>query len=380
MKRKLFALSASLLAIPLLAGTLLWSGEEEHGAVVLKAEPGQEKTVMYFNYAQGGGAWLGVTIADVDTEKVRELKLPGEYGALVKLVTEDSPAAKAGLEESDVILEFAGEKVRSAAHLRRLVSETPPGRSVPLVISRAGQTRTVTVELEKGGRHLFHGLAPVPIPKIEIPDFDVTNVTPDLFTPRRGARLGISGDELTPQLAEYFGVKEGKGILVREVVVGSAAEKAGLKAGDVIVRVDDKQVDTVSELRRALAGKPDEKQTVKLAIVRDRQEKTVTVELEPLRSPAPRQVTEIFMPGMGAEALQQMAAELREQAKEIEEQAREAAKILKDHGEEFQKEMQRFKEQHREKMKLLRDEYRDLRDQIQLDIRQAVPKANGRIV
>jgi C-terminal processing protease CtpA/Prc len=86
---------------------------------------------------------------------------------------------------------------------------------------------------------------------------------------------------LTSQLATYFGVKQGKGVLVREVVVGSAAEKAGLKAGDVIVAVDGKSVATVAELRQALEIKSgEEKRKLNLTVVRDHHEQTVPVELE----------------------------------------------------------------------------------------------------
>jgi membrane-associated protease RseP (regulator of RpoE activity) len=93
--------------------------------------------------------------------------------------------------------------------------------------------------------------------------------------------LGISGDELTTQLASYFGVKQGKGVLVREVVVGSPAATAGLKAGDVIVAVDGKSVATVAELRKALEIKSgEEKRKLNLTIVRDHHEQTVPVELE----------------------------------------------------------------------------------------------------
>jgi membrane-associated protease RseP (regulator of RpoE activity) len=230
-----------------------------------------------------GAAWLGVTLKDVTAEKARDLKLPGEYGALVASVDEDSAAAKAGLQKSDVIVEFAGERVRSAAQLRRLIRETPAGRTLSLQIIRDGQARTLSAKLQTRTRGFQFE-----VPEIHIPEITMPRTYPEPFY--RGfsllfdggkASLGISGDELTTQLASYFGVKQGKGVLVREVVVGSAAANAGLKAGDVIVAVDGKSVATVAELRQALEIKPgEEKRKLNLTVVRDRHEQTVPVELE----------------------------------------------------------------------------------------------------
>lgn len=229
--------------------------------------------------------WLGVVLTDIDSEKAKELKLASENGVLVKIVSEDSPAAKAGLMKDDVIVEFAGEKVRSAAQLSRLVRETPSGRSASLVVNRAGKTQTLTAKLET--QHA----GPMPMAGATLPPEDFTIPVPpmppgagrkfNVFIPR-GARLGISGDDLTPQLAEFFGVKQGKGVLVREVIVGTAAEKAGLKAGDVIVAVDGQEVESVGKLRRALAeGKTEaEKRKATINIVRDKREQTLTVELD----------------------------------------------------------------------------------------------------
>jgi len=233
--------------------------------------------------ASEGAAWLGVTLKDVTAEKAHDLKLPGEYGAVVGSVDEDSAAAKAGVQKGDVIVEFAGERVRSAAQLRRLIRETPAGRAVSLQVIRDGQARTLTANLQSRTNEFS-----VQVPEIRIPEM---NIAPNFVEPFYrsfnfqfdGGRpsLGISGDELTTQLASYFGVKQGKGVLVREVVVGSAAANAGLKAGDVIVAVDGKSVATLAELRQALEIKPGEdKRKLNLTVVRDRHEQTVPVELE----------------------------------------------------------------------------------------------------
>lgn len=241
-----------------------------------------------------GRAWLGVRVSDVTAETVSEQKLPGEYGALIEKVEKDSPAAEAGLEKNDVILSFDGERVRSVEHLRRLLRETPPGRTVSLQVSRAGGARSV--EVTPRARRAHMRLPQIHIPEIQIPPVEIPEFSFRYWG--QGPRLGITADAVTSQLADYFGVKQGKGVLVREVLTGSAAEKGGLKAGDVIVRVDDKDVGSVRELRRSLRGW--EGKEVNLTIVRNRQEQTVKVKLEEPTRYAPRRTAAVevdFEPG-----------------------------------------------------------------------------------
>jgi predicted metalloprotease with PDZ domain len=281
MNRK-FAMGLLLSTLMLLVGVGVYRSQEpaEPPDSTEELESGTENLWAQVITADGA-AWLGVTLKDVTAEKARDLKLPGEYGARVVSVEADSPAAKAGLQKDDVIVEFAGERVRSEAQLRRLIRETPVGRTVSLQVIRDGQARTLSATLQSR-TNVWHR-----VPEIHVPEM---RVYPDLAEPfyrgfslQFGDRpsLGISGDELTTQLASYFGVKQGKGVLVREVVAGSAAANAGLKAGDVIVAVDGKGVATVTELRKALEIKSgEEKRKLNLTVVRDRQERTVPVELE----------------------------------------------------------------------------------------------------
>ncbi len=268
----------------------------------------------------GGRAWIGVRLGDVTAEKAQELKLPGEYGAVVTKVEPDSPAAKAGLENNDVILEFAGERVWSVAELRRIVRETPPGRTVSLRVSRAGQVRTVSLKLESHGSDFFSQIPAPPMvrmPEVRVQPFDFH------FGLMGGPRLGIDGDELTSQLANYFGVKQGKGVLVREVKSDSAAEKAGLKAGDCIVAIDGKEVGSVDELRDALRNESGEKRAYTLSILRDRHEQTVKVEIEPpSRLLRPETADDEF------EGLDDEIAELRDYAPDSRLQAEDLRRLL----------------------------------------------------
>ncbi len=270
MKRKSIIGLLVVLAFSLLGGSILLA---QRGRVIVT--PGARAMMLNVD---NGRARLGVRLTDVSADKVRELKLSGEYGAVVTEVEENSAAAKAGLAANDVILEFDGEHVRSVPQLRRLVQDTPAGRTVAVKISRAGETRTLNVKLEAASSE--QDLREIEIPQVEVPDIHMPDMNFDFFND--GPRLGISADDLTPQLAEHLGVTQGKGVLVLEVTPGSAAEKAGLKAGDCITKVGTDPVESVSDLHRALGRSSDskEKREVVLTIVRDRRDQTLTVQLE----------------------------------------------------------------------------------------------------
>jgi len=306
-----------------------------------------------------GGAWLGVTLRDVTADKAHELKLPGEYGALVEEVSEDSPAATAGLAKGDVILEFAGERVRSAAQMRRLIRETPAGRTVALLISRNGQARTLNVTLK--ARHESFSFQ---VPQIHVQPFPNQDFEYRMLSP--GPRLGISGEDLTSQLATYFGVKQGKGVLVREVESGSAAEKAGLKAGDVITRVEDTEVSGLEGLRHALPRDFEGKKKISLLIVRERREQTLTVELQAPESPTHLIEREI------TRARQQQLGQLGQVAAEIAQRKADLTRALDQAGREWAQERQRYLEEMHKSLELLK---RQLRDEQLKQLRDKLPRS-----
>ncbi len=221
-------------------------------------------------------SFLGVGVAEIDSTRAKALGLREEKGVEVKSVEADSPAQKAGFKESDVILEYNGQKVEGMEQFIRLVRETPVGRQSKVLIARGGQQQTLTPTIgsrEAGPPLDIDGLdAVLPrIPEVRIPD------TPRAFTSWRSGMLGIESESLGSQMAEFFGVKEGA--LVRSVMKGSAAEKAGLKAGDVIVKVEDHRVSGPREVA-ALLRAPRTKKTFPLTIVRDRKELVIHVTLD----------------------------------------------------------------------------------------------------
>jgi serine protease Do len=290
---KLLSLLSFCLLVPL--GTVPLQAQQPDPAASYKVLLGQLQGMASPNQ----GAWLGIELADVTQANVQELKLPGDYGAIVKHVDEDSPAAKAGLKENDVILEFGGMRVWSAAQLQQFVDETPPGRDVTLRVSRDGQKLNLQVTI---GSPIMHAmtLPALRIPRINIPRQFFYGLGP--FETR--GRLGIEAEDLTPQLASYFGVKQGKGVLVTEVEEGSPAAKAGLKAGDCIVRVDSTEVDSLSGLRDALRENGESSHAVALAVVRQGHEEVLHATLQPAGTPNPEQEAANFTAALEREVQQ----------------------------------------------------------------------------
>jgi len=229
-------------------------------------------------FMSSGGSWLGVSIADIGPDRARELGMKEETGAEITSVVPGSPAEEAGLQKKDVILEYQGTRIEGAVQLTRMVRETPPGREVAIKTLRGGTVRPVKVKVagNDGEEHegMFHRR--IEIPPIEMPEIDLPDI-PILESMPSSSRLGVSIENLGDQLGEYFGVKDGEGVLVRSVKKGSPADGAGLRAGDVIVKVDHERISDASDLRSAL--RDHRGRTFPLSIVRERREQSVTVTL-----------------------------------------------------------------------------------------------------
>jgi serine protease Do len=243
----------------LLAGGLATAGEAG------KPQAKNRRTLLF----SGERGRLGVTVEDVTAEDVQRLKLDAETGVRVRSVDEDSPAAAAGLKEDDVVLKYQDEAVHGASQFARLVRETPVGRKVRIEISRDGATQQVDATVgdrRMADRELAPGLPESlegeignalrnfrfeldPEHAARLGD-DARDEVRRVFR-SRGPRLGIRYHELSDQLAAYFKVDDG--VLVSSVDEGSAAAKAGLKAGDVIVKLNGKDVGDAADLGGAVA-------------------------------------------------------------------------------------------------------------------------------
>src|ERR1051325_2863494 len=174
------------------------------------------------NHATGyfysaGRSYLGIDLRDVTTERMSALKLKEERGVEITMVDQDAPAGKAGLREHDVILQFNDVAVESEEQLRRLIRETPPGRTVTLGISRDGAPMKVNVELADYSKVVAQSFPRVMVPAIpRVHEFPRNSMDfPSFQLQTYSSVLGAQTENLTRQLGEYFGVKNGEGILVR---------------------------------------------------------------------------------------------------------------------------------------------------------------------
>jgi serine protease Do len=254
--------------------------------------------------------YLGVDIRDVGDDQLSALKMKEAHGAEVIHVDHDGPAGKVGLREHDVILQMNGTAIEGEDQLRRMLRETPAGRTATLIISRDGQQLTVTTRLANKlemERQAWEGHWTVPVPSEQ----GAGGGTPAANAPAAGSGSGsgsgsssgkgqgfLSSNALTrgshnliatmtgssytgalvenmgPQLAEFFG-SPGAGVLVHSVDVDSPAAKAGLRAGDVVVRANSVKMATSSDWLKVV--RENRGKTVEVVVLRDKKEQTLTL-------------------------------------------------------------------------------------------------------
>jgi C-terminal processing protease CtpA/Prc len=260
---------------------------EQSGGVLAEMEPLLDPETQQVTIFDGGEgpSWLGVETHEVTSENAKELKLPAERGVVVAGVTKNSPAAKAGLKENDVITEVNGQRVEGAAQFRRIIHEIPAGRSAQLTVWRDGRAQTLSATLGKAEERHRTWMNATPgafafrMPDVQIPEMPSMDFGSEMGVLAGGhPRLGIDAEDIGGQLGSFFGAPDGEGILVRSVNTGSPAEKAGLKAGDVITTFNGDRVRSLGDLRQKLASQNDAK-TAKIGVLRNKTEVSLTVEL-----------------------------------------------------------------------------------------------------
>lgn len=235
------------------------------------------------------GGYLGVVLTPLDAEKAKAMKLDvGTKGARVERVQPGGPAEKAGIKADDVIVSVDEALVAGEASVREWLVDRKAGDRVKLGVLRDGKRQTVEVTLGerpewkelKGLGALQHDYSPV-IP-MDGRKFELEG--PAMMQLAGGPRLGVAVLPLTEQLREHFGVEDGKGVLVSAVTKGSAAERAGMRAGDIIVTVDGEGIDGAGDIGRALRKGNEAQRTVSVEVVRDRQRQTLSATVD---SPRP---------------------------------------------------------------------------------------------
>ncbi len=268
-----------------------------HASAAMHGWPGPfqepERTPQHAMQRPG---YLGVSLRDLDSAEATRFNLHGAMGAMIVTVDRDAPAWGAGLRPGDVLLELNGQPVDGVDVLRRRLRDCYAGTSITLRVRRRGEDMSfavalgdqdliaqnaLTLHLRAVGNGAGSSAASpaslgfaAPFPASSPPpatraSHGVASTLFDALMPA-STYTGLEVDPLTPQLAAFFGVRAGGGVLVTAVSAGSPASVSGFTAGDVIVRAGEKSVATRAELARALhkgRGTP-----VPVAVLRDRHE------------------------------------------------------------------------------------------------------------
>ena len=290
-----------------------------------------------FSFFLEGGSFLGVYAENINKENMSRYALREVRGVGITQVIKDSPAEKAGLRKDDVIVRFEGDSVTSVRKLNRLVSEVAPDQTVKLNISRGGSEQEVAVTIGKRNESMnamehwpefdkLKGLDKIEgldrlkeIEKSLPPGANVWKWEGEgpgkdgmIFAFGNHRRIGVSTTQLTKQLADYFGIADGQGVLVTSVSDDSPAAKAGLKAGDVITAIDGEKVAGAGDLSRGINKKKDGEVT--LTVVRNKSQRTINVtpKEDPLPPPgaAPQGMRRIVIPRIELGTIPEMTIQI----------------------------------------------------------------------
>lgn len=238
---------------------------------------------FFLHNSQG---YLGVDVGNIDDKTAADLKLKDRHGAEVIAVDHDAPAAKAGLMVHDIILEMNGDEIASSDQLRGLLRNQAAGQKVTFAVERGVSTLNITVVLadrsqleQQAWLHHFsvpdpaetsaptgQGFAPAP----SQPGSHLLGLLPS-----SGLYVGADVNPLRAQLANYFGVNDGTGLLVENVESSSPASLAGLRAGDVILKVNATPMKSRSDWRKAIRG--NRGKFVHVTILRNKHQQLLTM-------------------------------------------------------------------------------------------------------
>lgn len=332
----------------------------------------------------GGTSYLGVDTRDITPDRLAPLHLKDERGVEVTMVDQNAPAGKAGLKENDVILTMNGSDVQSVEQLRRMIRETPPGRVVTLGVSRDGQMLSIKVELGDRKKSYSYNMGHDGKEfKFNMPVMPALPAFPDMDLPvsvvvvHSAARSGLMVENLTPQLGEFFGAKNGQGVLVRSVEKGSHADKAGFRAGDVIVKVNGEPIHDSGDFSHALRSRKDN--TASIGFIRDKKEQTVTITLPERKQSELHESFEIEIPAIDAESreeLSQLHQQMAHLKPEMEEAINRQIQQVKPELERQTKDAKRRAQGYQRQMRDLQRELRDQQREIEREIRHALASSS----
>jgi hypothetical protein len=300
------------------------------------------------------GAYLGVQITAVTPQRASALKLSEPAGAIITYVDQDGPACHAGLMENDVVVAYEGSKIDGPEQLQGLIHATAPQKTVILTIMRNGQRKEMKVTLGSWNvmshavSAMMLGQPPPPhavMPDIELPSFTVMST-----------RHGLVVESLSPQLSDFFGAPRGQGVLVRSVEGGSPAAAAGIKAGDIILKINNDTVHDMADWQRGMRG-PSAK--IPVTVWRDKHEQSVVMNV-----PTPNTSQLEPQNWLDSDAQEEMVAQLGRNDKELEQMRSEMEKNLKLR----QKDIAKMAHRLAESTKPTQEDMQQLREEIQRSV------------
>ncbi len=228
--------------------------------IVMAACADDQKVIMV---AGDDGPWLGVRIENLSGKMLKNLNL--ENGIRVIKVLRDSPAEKAGIEEDDILISFDGKELSDSEDLVDLVNRWDVDETVTIGLLRDGQQREVSVAMETRENKNV----------IRWHDKDWQSQS---FQMEKRAWLGVESENLNDQLREFFGVDADLGVLVKKVIKDSPADQSGIKAGDVVIKVADRDIKNTRDLVRSI-NYYDPEEVVPVTVIREKKAKSFKVKL-----------------------------------------------------------------------------------------------------
>jgi len=236
-----------------------------------------------FTKNKSNKGWLGITTQSVSYDLAEAFELGVDYGALINEVYDDSPAEKANLEEEDVIIALNGEKVTDVDDLLDLLEETNAGDKVDLVIVRDGEKQNISLTVDERpksfNKYAFKNKFKNKFKHSYLFNDDDDDTKVFHFGDRTHGYLGVQMVDLSDQLGDYFGISDGDGVLISSVVEDSPAEKAGIKAGDVVIRADNEDIEDTGDLSEVVSDH-EKGDKITLVVLRDGRRQEITCELD----------------------------------------------------------------------------------------------------
>jgi hypothetical protein len=349
-----------------------------HAAQSWTVDPPGQPWAVYSSEDSGTGAYLGVDISDITTERLSALKLKEEKGVEVTMVDQDAPAGKAGIKEHDVILTMNGSLIESGAQLRRMIHEMPAGRVVTFGLSRDGQPLAVRVQL--ADKHKEFAMANPKVrdfhfemPNVVVPDIDIPAINMVVVT--SSARSGLMVENITPQLGEFFGLKNGSGVLVRSVEKGSRGEKAGFHAGDIIIKVNGEPVHDTSDFTHAVRLRHGG--SVSVGVVREKKEQNLNLTLPERKESGLLEEEESLDAPIDAESAVELS-ELQEKVARLRPQMELAAQDARKVVEEGRKNLCSQQKKIREQTEKQRQEFKRDQEKLRMKLEQLRQEMRGR--